>query len=149
MQKEMEELRQQAYMAEVAYERKQEAKRRKKSEDDAKRRREETRIRTALLEAAFDDELEELQALLKEAAQYSDEAVRHSHCVHLLVPLGPVICSYHYTSSDGVSHRMYTAVGAKRPYHGTHNHIRTPTLLHLMTLHSVPGVAPLCSSRFH
>lgn len=76
MQQDMETLREQAYMAEVAYERKQEAKRRKKNEEEAKSRREEVRIRKALLEAAFDDELEELQELLNEGAQYSDEVVR-------------------------------------------------------------------------
>lgn len=75
MQQEMEDLRLQAYKAEVAYERKQEEKRRKKQEDENKRKREEARLRKALLEAAFDDELQDLQGLLKEASQYSDEAV--------------------------------------------------------------------------
>jgi hypothetical protein len=71
----MEVLRQQCYIAEVEYERKQEIKRRNKDEEAAKRLREQARTRKALLEAAFDDELDQLKDLLQEASQYSDEAV--------------------------------------------------------------------------
>ena len=121
MQKEMEELRQQAFMAEVAYERKQEAKRRKKNEEDAKRRREECRIRTALLEAAFDDDLEELKTLLKEASEYSEEAVRLSPrlpacgsamgCTHpLLLSLSLSFCKF--SNGNGV----WTTLGCSHPF---------------------------------
>ena len=84
MRDEMEGLRQKAYMAQVAYEGKQEAKRRKKNEEEAKRRKEEARIRKGLLEAAFDDELDELIKLLQQGADFADDVVRVMPCSHQL-----------------------------------------------------------------
>jgi hypothetical protein len=76
MQEEMEALRKQAYLAQVVYERKQEAQQRKKNEEEARRRKEEARIRRALLEAAFDDELEEVVKLLQQGAEFGQGVVR-------------------------------------------------------------------------
>lgn len=64
---EMEELRQKAWLAEVEFERKQEAKKRKIAEEEARQRKETARITKALLEAAFDGELDVLRKLFKEA----------------------------------------------------------------------------------
>lgn len=79
----MQVLKEQAFKAEVAFERRQEAKRRAKQEEVANRKREQLRIQNALLEAAFDDELDEVQSLLQEAQQYFDDAVRN-HTFRLL-----------------------------------------------------------------
>ena len=66
---EMESLRAQAYLAEVAYQRKQEEKRRKEAEAERKMRKEESRIKKAMLEAAFDDEVDEVEKLIGQVAE--------------------------------------------------------------------------------
>lgn len=78
----MQALKEQAFKAEVAYERRQEAKGRAKQEQDSKRKREQLRIQKALLEAAFDDEIDEVKSLLQEGQQYFEDIVRnHTFCL--------------------------------------------------------------------
>eukprot|EP00892_Ulva_mutabilis_P006196 jgi/Ulvmu1/3949/UM018_0172.1 len=75
LDQEMQTLQQQAYKAEVAYERKQEAQRRAKQEEATKRKREQARIQRALLEAAFDDEVVAVKSRLEEGEQYFENVV--------------------------------------------------------------------------
>lgn len=78
----MQALKEQAFKAEVAYERRQEAKRRAKQEQDSKRKREQLRIQKTLLEASFDDEIDEVKSLLQEGQQYFEDIVRnHTFCL--------------------------------------------------------------------
>ena len=69
LEKEMEELRQKAWYAQLEYDRKQEAKARKKAEEERKKRKEEERLRKLLLEAAFDGEIEDVMSLLEAGAK--------------------------------------------------------------------------------
>ena len=64
MEEEMEELRHKAWLAQVEYERKQEAKRRKRDAEERARRKAEAAARVQLLEAAYDDEVDELEQAL-------------------------------------------------------------------------------------
>jgi hypothetical protein len=76
-------LRRNAFQAEVAYERKQEAKKRAEAEAARQKKQAEARLRKAMLEAAFDGDLEQLKALLAEGKPVFDDAVRvHSHCLY-------------------------------------------------------------------
>lgn len=71
----MQALQQQAYKAEVAFERKQEALKHAKQEEAARRKREQIRIQKELLEAAFDDEIDHVKCLLQEGEQYVQDVV--------------------------------------------------------------------------
>ena len=68
MEKQMEELRVQAWRAQLEYDRKQEAKARKRAEEERKRRKEEERLRKLMLDAAFDGETEEVVQLIEAGA---------------------------------------------------------------------------------
>lgn len=83
MEKEMQALKEQAFKAEVAYERRQEAQRRAKQDEAAKRKREQLRIRNELLEAAFDDNMDDVLRLLREGESYFDNVVS-SHALPCL-----------------------------------------------------------------
>lgn len=61
MEKQMEEFRKQAWLAEIERQRKLDAERRKKHMEEAKRRKEEVSLRKKLLEMAYDGEIEDLE----------------------------------------------------------------------------------------
>lgn len=63
---EMEELENEAWLAELAYEKRQEEKRRKKEEEEQAKRKKAIKLRTQLLEGAFDGDLNEMNAALAE-----------------------------------------------------------------------------------
>ncbi|KAG1662647.1 hypothetical protein FOA52_009632 [Chlamydomonas sp. UWO 241] len=67
-QAEMEELRKKAWLMQVEFDRKEEAKRRKKAEDETKRRKE-AKLTKEMLEAAFDGEDGDLEKLLEKRAR--------------------------------------------------------------------------------
>ena len=69
MEKQMEELRKQAWLAEIERQRKLDAERRKKQMEEAKRRKEEVGMRKKLLEAAYDGEIEDLEKLWPRAVE--------------------------------------------------------------------------------
>ncbi|GMH40537.1 hypothetical protein BSKO_08441 [Bryopsis sp. KO-2023] len=66
MDEEMEELRKAAWLAQVEFDRKQEAKKRKEAQEQAKKRKHEAKVQKDLLEAAFDGEDEDIQKLIDE-----------------------------------------------------------------------------------
>jgi len=63
---EMEELENEAWLAELAYEKRQDEKRRKKDAEESAKRKKTIKLRAQLLEAAFDGELNEMKAALSE-----------------------------------------------------------------------------------
>jgi hypothetical protein len=71
----LEDLRQNAFRAQFTFERKQEVKRKAAQEEAQKRKQEQTRLRSALLEAAFDGDAVGVAKLLDAAAGVLDDAV--------------------------------------------------------------------------
>ena len=71
----MEELRKQAWLAEIERQRKLDAERRKKMQEEAKRRKEEISLRKKLLEAAYDGEIEDLEKDWPRASEVFKEPV--------------------------------------------------------------------------
>lgn len=71
----MQKLQQQAYVAQVAMERRKDAKRKAQQEEQRKRKQEEAKLRQQLLEAAFDDGLEEVTAMLERGAAIIPQVV--------------------------------------------------------------------------
>ncbi|KAK3259728.1 hypothetical protein CYMTET_31288 [Cymbomonas tetramitiformis] len=79
MEKEMEELRANAYRAEVEYERKQQAKQRKKDQEERARIAAEKKLRKELLEACFDDEEDDVIKLLAQPGADVEMADTHNN----------------------------------------------------------------------
>ena len=78
-EREMEELRKQAWLAQVEMDRKEEAKRRAKMQEENRRRKEEASLRRKLLEMAYDGEVDDMEAtwvkasdVFKEPAEIAD-----------------------------------------------------------------------------
>jgi len=82
MQAEMEQLRQQAWLAQVQYERRKAAEAAKKKQEEARRKREVERITNAMLDAAFEGDDSAMLALMEEAEKYGVRRVAETHDAH-------------------------------------------------------------------
>jgi len=104
MDEEMDKLRQAAYIAEVEYNRKQDAKRLKKDREERERKLKEAKIRKELLEACFDDEMEDVVKILStEEVAHVEMADPHGNTLMSEAAAGGALQVVQYLISKGAN----------------------------------------------